>query len=188
MNKKDNSLFIAYLCFLGLCLIYRIVCSFDPSLKFDLWDRIIIGVTISSYFFTLSSGTSMYGYYNMYYHQHLDESANRIIKVSEKYINKYLNDEELSADDKELLEALKGIKQHETEILLKKNKEDRSLFLDVVGFLVFLLCLTFQSISDAFKSNQDIYTLCAFFLMLVTMYCKERYEKRIEKRQKKTNQ
>ena len=184
MNRKDSSLFIAYLAFLLICIVFRVLCLWIPSLSNELWDRIIIGVTISSYCFTISSGLSMSSYNKLLFHQKLDESASQIVFYADKYLDEHEDDSILTEDEIEFKDILKDIKQHQIETVLKEEigtKTNKSSYLDVIGFLVFLLCLTFQPISDFFLKEQDLYTLLAFFLMLFIVYNKERFEQRIER-------
>ena len=184
MNRKDSSLFIAYLVFLSICIVFRVLCLWIPSLNNELWDRIIIGVTISSYCFTISSGLSMSSYNKLVFHQKLDEPAGLIVFYADKYLNDHEDDSILTEDEIEFKDILKDIKQHQIETVLKEDtgtETNKAGYLDIVGFLVFLLCLTFQPISDFFLKEQDLYTLLAFFLMLFHVYNKERFEQRIER-------
>ncbi len=177
MNRDRNPLMIAYIIFLVICcFIYIMKCILD--FEFEIWDKIVVATTASSYFFSFASlhknqiqlHNNMINYYNG-----IIPTASEENSLFQKLFDTYENNEQLTEDVK-LIEnkytplteyICKAIEEEKEEIKIEEKWVFR---FNVTGFLMFFCVIAFNFVFSFLKSHQDIITICAFIMVLVADY------------------
>lgn len=180
--KSKKPLMLAYIIFLCICTIYHLFAKF-LNWEFLMWEPILVGVTIASYFFSISS------IYKSMINQEeqlitfLNEEKQKAIHIYEK--EKELIDDEKRVEllkDNDFLEDTNKLIS-ETEKTLSKNKRASFRF-DVIGFLVFFCIITFPQINQYFAQLQETFTITAFIGVLLTEYAETIIAEKSEIRKK----
>ena len=185
MKRKDKSLFIAYLAFIFVCIIIR--CFYTPGSGSDyevFFQKLIIGVTLSSYFFVVSDGMSSTSERKKYKQDKVSKLGKEIISLSNERIieieNKDNPSEEEMESRNELKDSVKAIEKTISHWPDRKPFDILAVVFSVIGFLVFLLCLSFKDVVDYFMPQQETFTLLAFFFMLANPYFDELANQRVD--------
>ncbi len=167
-NNKTDYLMAAYIAFLLIVIVYRVICI-KTGHEFENWQRIVMAVTTSTYFFSLAD-----------FHKSLRDleqnKKDKNCQLTEQLLT-YKNIIEASDEDAEGLktEILNQIDAYiqrdeddnkNSDKKIKNNNTSYGAF-SILGFLVFFLV----SNTDFYPVDNislDIYTMCAFFMMLFT--------------------
>ncbi len=168
MWKHKNTMKIAYIIFLILCAIYRIIADV-LNLDFSSWDKIVCATTISSCFFAMaSSKKSLHNIVSKVIcslrssNYELKKIKDKPSQNSEKYTN--------SKYDTDYLAQV--IVENETQLdKMEKNKAfnlQQSFIFNIIGFLMFFCLMAFDFMYSFLESMQDFYTLLAFIVILLT--------------------
>lgn len=190
MDKKSNPCFLAYIIFLCVCLVYQLICKAVPKLSFDYWNRIMIAVTISSCFFSISDAiktiydmasyaiertcklTEQQNISDIKTKEILEKTVNEVKVACEEYgVTVELNDIEQMVRDYEITEKKKSEDYGLGKI--EKSLENRAFYITCVGFLAFLIVLVFDSVCGVCLKVQDVLTLLVFIIILASGYAKE---------------
>lgn len=181
--KRNNYFMIAYILFIGFCIIGRLF------VEYESWGKLVAAVTCSSWFFAVAdSHFSDVEYMQEYveittnYAKTNLKSIDTIIKGLQGRITKMkaeLRDDDTSISDSEqLIKDLEEIKPYfqnkETELDKERKKIKHHSFLSklytVAGFFVFFLIMTFNVIAHIAEESQDFLTVVAFGSILLTQY------------------
>ncbi len=185
MNKTQKPLMLAYILFLIVSLLYHSISSIF-NIEFSAWERILVGTTIASYFFTLSSSYKFF----IKTDTNTLNFAEEHLELSKQFITKEmgscLTDEEkkyLLESENELIDHFKGIIS-KTEKDIKKNKR-KVFWCDVIGYLLFFCIITISPIYSFLSMAEETFTLAAFIFILIIEYAESVYKVRVEDVQKK---
>lgn len=184
---------LAYIIFLVVCVLYHIfseIFGFD----FQMWERVIVSVTIASWCFSCSS---------------LFKSMLKMEKVFNNYVEydikqlKQMIEEANKFTKEETKEAVKLIEEriedNTKELELKDQYVEKfksvSFWLDVSGYLVFFCILVFDWIFGFLIQMQEFCTLLAFLIVMFVEYAEtskyeeveEKYKELIEKDEQTIN-
>lgn len=170
MNKPQKPLMLAYIVFLIICIVFYPV-SEILDLNFSRWDNIIVAATIASYAFTLSTMPKLILRLENTHLSYIKEDSN-ILKKIQKKVNESFNETESS---NELIEEINSeIKTNDNDIEKCEKAIKRctkiSFWLDTIGFIIFFCILTFDWLYSRFAKSQEIYTLCAFIIIMIVEY------------------
>ncbi len=172
MKKQRKPLMLAYIIFLFICIIYNLFTKY-LVLDFPMWNRILVGVTIASYFFSLGSIKKSFITQDK---ELLDFLNVEKIKIEEITIQENLLFDEktkanLLSSERNLLDKINDLIS-ETICIITKN--ERKIFrFDVVGYLTFFCVITFPRINEYVLSLQDSLTMIAFVAVLLTEYVED---------------
>ena len=151
MYKKHYAFFWAYIAFLCLCVIYRIVCMIFVQQQFALWDRIVTAVTASTWLFclsdTLKTKENLSEYLTLKFDL-LDEKTYSITVHMKDILTEEINSyEQENTSNKDALadEVTKLIKGDDSKKEVNASKKG-AYACDIAGFLVLfcVLILSFQ--------------------------------------------
>lgn len=189
MDRKSNPCFLAYIIFLCVCLVYRIICNVFPSLSFAYWNQIVLAVTISSSFFTISDALKTVYDVSSYTVEKMNRLIRRddtLFEISKDLIEKVAQEVEWASNAfskeeqdemKQLVEKYRMLSEKESEEFsiehLEKSAKKWTFVFTLLGFLAFLIILVFDSVYSICFRIQDILTLITFIVILATGYMKE---------------
>lgn len=170
MKRVQKPMMLAYIIFLGVCIVYHLVASIC-NLEFFSWNRIILAATIASYFFSLSSLDKMII---------KQEKSNAETFCEELVVLKriYAKEKKLAEGKKDEPEMLRQIENAIEEDKKKIEdghktliKSEKAAFReDVLGFLAFFCIISFEGIYKFFTPFQDLCTLGALLMMITMEY------------------
>lgn len=195
--KRNNLLMGAYIAFVFLCFIIR------AFVEYPMWNAIVAAVTFSSAFFA-------YADFFFGYSKSLSDTcdiADEFIGVTKKRLNAETKSfEEINSqmdsipeekfDFSEMRETILPIqnKHDEMEVWIegyvadiqdkrKKAKNNKFIadMLTFLGFLVFLCILVFLPITDAVVDAQDVLSVLAFAVILLSNLNGAIQEEKLEK-------
>lgn len=180
MNRERNPLMIAYIIFLVICCfihIIKLIFGFD----FEIWDKIVVATTASSYFFSFASlhKNQIHFHNNMInYYNGIIPTASKENSLFQKLLDNYKNNEQLTEDIKlieneytPLIEYINKVIEEEKEDI---KMEEKTVFrFNVAGFLAFFCAIAFDLVFSILKSNEGIVTICAFIMVLIADYSLE---------------
>lgn len=166
-----DPLMLAYMLFIFICVNWHIVCRVT-GIDFEMWNKIIIAVTMSSYFFSINAiNRSTINLSEKIKQMHYESRAILQSMIEEFTVYESLLPKELKETQNQLSQELK---ECETEIrkeissVCKRRKI--SLVIDVLGYLAFFMILGIDGFSNLFVNATDIITLMAFFTVLFVDY------------------
>lgn len=170
MNKPQKPLMLAYIVFLIICIVFYPI-SEMLDLNFSRWGNIIVAATIASYAFTLSTMPKLILRLENTHLSYIKEDSNILKKIQNK-VNESFNETESS---NELIEEINSeIKTNDNDIEKCEKAIKRctkiSFWLDTIGFIIFFCILTFDLLYSRFAKSQEIYTLCAFIIIMIVEY------------------
>lgn len=180
-STPHNPIMLAYMIFIFFCVIWHFVCRMTGS-NFEMWNKIIIAVTVASYFFSLNSINRRIVKINEETKQLLYEQRDLLkgmiedISTNEAILTEDLKEiqsklpNKLDACEKELKKSISS--------LLKRKKF--VLFIDVIGYLVFFMILGINGFSRLFVNITDTVTLLAFLIALLVDYMENIFDARSE--------
>ncbi len=182
-STPHNPIMIAYMIFIFICVFWYLICKLT-GLDFEMWNKILIGVAIASYFFSLNSINRNIVKTNESIKQLLYENRNLLndmIKDLAAYQTLKTEDfkdwqSELSNELEECEEKLKKV----ISSLLKQRKT--VLIIDVVGFLAFFMILGIDGFYMLFVNTTDVVTLLAFLTVLFVDYMENIMEVKSEEK------
>ena len=183
MKNQRKPLMLAYIIFLIVCVFYNMIAKY-LDWDFQMWNPILVGVTVASYFFTLSSNIKNLINRDKELLDFLIEEKRKIkeILVKEETLDKK-ESEPLAKINNEYLAELEGdIKKTAKGI---KKIGQKAFALDVVGYLVFFCIIVFPEINRFFLSSQDTITMTAFVAVLLNEYIDNIFDERFTKRKNK---
>lgn len=165
-SKKP--LMLAYIIFLFACFIWNIVCQIT-EIEFPTWNKIVVGVTMASYFFSLNSLNKL-SLKQQEYSKSLfwDEIA-----IIDRLRKKLTSDKDAS-----ILEGIEEIRKEDLKMiedtLSSMRRYDKRIFMiDVLGYLTFFVVLGIDGASKLLLSSIDSISLIAFATVLVVDYMEE---------------
>lgn len=165
------SMKIAYIIFLILCMVTYMIAQL-LGLEFESWNKIICAVTIASYFFTVASSLKTITNQNTLLIDYTNDSIKSICKMREDIEpltekNNVISVEKL---DQFVIEDVEAVNR-----LNKRNAKYNALIVifNVAGFLAFFCIMTFKCCFSFFENSLDIYTLIAFFLVLLSDFVED---------------
>lgn len=172
MNKPQKPLMLAYLLFLVICAICYVVGNI-VSTDFMAWNQIIVGATVASYFFSLSSlyvinisqeETAL----SLYLEQSVLYSK---ITAMDNCTSEQAGNADVCGDT-----LVNEIKRNENAI--NKARKNISIYNcvsfwgNVGGYLSFFCILSFPDVFNHFEKSQEWYTLLAFIAVTFSEYFK----------------
>ena len=182
MRRRGNYIsptMVAYIIFLLICMLAKFIT------EFPMWERLISGVIVASYFFSLSTVFSTYIELHELYRSPADELCRRINRVQYVINQKY--DSLFGGQTKESQQAANikdRLSSGKNEI--KKIQKSAQGFgrgrgvLGVLyyccmsaGYLLVLSMISFETFAGFFVSFQEKLTLGAFIVILVCEMVKE---------------
>ena len=180
-TKHTQSLMIAYILFLFVsCFIY--IFQLKNNRKLDAWERIVVAVTISSYFFSFSSMFNV-----IWSHNHASiEFFEDNIKNTKEYIKRIDRIIDIESEQK-MLDALLEVKTDNKRFIDNNKKTCKKLsavnywmeklgnIIEIAGFFAFFLIAIYDnlfSISPTFLSG---ITVLAFATMIGTNWVSNYY-------------
>lgn len=170
MNKPRNPLMLAYIIFLFICTIYYIICEVF-KLEFNTWEHLVVAVTISSYFFTLSTAPRNHATFQKKHIDFLNKNIALLTTVLE-YEKETPTEKPFSAEDKKDIEKeiedCRANKKQSKKFL--KTCNILSFSLEVIGYLTFFCICTFDFIYKHLFDLQELLTVFAFLIILIIDY------------------
>lgn len=162
---------LAYIIYIAVCIVYHIVTRI-LEVDFEMWNRIIVAVTIASYAFSFAG---------------LPKASMRTTKkirelnYEEKALVYRIAKEDVGGKFKEDIDGILHEINSEIDSMDKDiDKLEKWAFaLDVLGFVSFFCVLSFIPLFEFFAQLQDFYTLLAFFLILLAEYVEDKFEDRL---------
>lgn len=181
--KRNNYFMIAYMLFIGVCIIARVF------VEFESWGKLVAAVTCSSWFFAIADS---YSSDVAHMQEYVDITAN-YASVNLKSIKTIItglhdritklkseseNDDKAVSNGEQLIKDLEEIMPYfqdkEKEIDKQRAKIKRRSFFStlytVAGFFVFFLIMTFNTIASIAEAHQDYLTVVAFASILLTQF------------------
>lgn len=177
MKNKEHSLFIAYIVCLIVCFVIRVVSICVPSFQFAMWGKVVVAATISTFYFCIADIINQ----KREIETLIDKNAEIIINRQKPLLHRLFRvmtiklGEKESMDRQQYDEALAEV----TRQLLpvdeekKENKTDYVFVLNLTGFFVFLIVLIVDWFYMVFYPVQDLLTMAAFIIVLITVAYKD---------------
>ena len=182
MTSKKNDLFmLSYIVFIFICVAVRIFYNYAS------WNTVVAAVTAASWFFAIADIINLKVLvYSDEYNTDYKEIIASIKKLGDievafkKYENRLseIQKQQLphSLDSVEI--KLSGIKKNLTELkeVIEGNSKKWKMYSSFVnifialGFLVFFIAVVFPIISDFIISIQEVLSVIAFGIILLTQY------------------
>ena len=175
----QKPLMLAYILFIFICIVYHIVCQIT-GWNFDTWNKIIIAVTVASYFFSVNSLNKM--------RLKKDEEIKALLSEEFILFNRFKK-KLIKEEDAPILErVIDLIENLEISIALSVKAINRSAIkvfvFDVLGYLVFFLIMGIDGLSELFFDSTDLITLVAFMVVLLVDYLENTTIETFEERSK----
>lgn len=177
MRVKEHSLFIAYIFCLIVCLIIKIVSAFIPALQFGMWSKVVVAATVSTFYFCIADAINQKREIDAI----IDKNSEIIINKQKpllyrlyKVMTTKLEDKD-AVDRQQLEEAMAEIKSQIVPAVKEKKecKTDYVFILNLAGFFVFLIVLIVEWFYKVFYPVQELLTLAAFIVVLITVAYKD---------------
>ena len=176
MKNKERSLFVAYIVFLCVCFVIKIINISIPGLLVDWWNRLVAATTVSTICFCAADVFCLRREINTLidvYYAPLDEKRKRLekrlnmptgdaVNFKDQFVCQYV--EELRADVHELVQPYQ---------FPKTKKVSIASILNMCGFCIFLFITFFDGIYKLFFPIQDVLTMLAFIVVLITVSYKD---------------
>lgn len=180
MKSKQNAFFNGYIIILCLCFLCKLLSYFGIIAEFGYWNRFVVAATVSTCFFCVADAIEQY--YDLL---KLMSIKAEMIKAREysilernlEFIEKTLSKEEPNYDEKaakgdRLLKRTENLLQHKKENNISLDKKI-IYYINLVGFMIFLSVFIFEPLYQILISYQDILTIFAFIVVLVSIAYKD---------------
>ena len=180
MKSKQNAFFNGYIIILCLCFLCKLLSHFGIIAEFSYWNRIVVAATVSTCFFCIADAIEQF--YDLLKlmsikAEMLKSREYNILEKNLELIEKALSKEEPNYNEK----AAKGDRLlKRTENLLQRKKEnnislDKKIiyYINLIGFMIFLSVIIFKPLYQMLIPYQDILTIFAFIVVLVSIAYKD---------------
>lgn len=203
MKRNDIFLF-SYIAFIIICLVVRSLGEYES------WQAIVSAVAISSSLFTCGEYFSIYANY-FFRHCNADEefvksircrnldTRQEIIKLCDTLAKTNIEGLETSEDIKNFTQVSNGtirfesfLDDYENKISSDRNKQKAYNIIantfKVAAFLAFLCIIAFPVLAEGMYAVQDIVSVLAFLLILISQYVSSLYSNKLQIEDKRRNQ
>lgn len=181
--NKEHSLFIAYIVCLVMCILAKIVSLYIPEWAFQTWNRVVVAATVSTVYFccadTINQTREMKKLMNLYYAP---------ITEKNKRLEQWLNEKDKSLHEKIVDRYVDDLRKRVTELIVPisevpdKRKIDYVFIFNCVGFLIFFFVLVFDYFYNVFSQGQDVLTMVAFTVVMISTVLKDALLNKINRR------
>ncbi len=204
-NLKRNDVFLfSYIAFIVICLFVR---SWG---EYGSWPAIVSAIAISSALLTCAE---YFGIYANYFSRRGDadeefiksircrnlDTRQEIIKLCDTLAKTNIEGLETSEDIKNFTQASNGtirfesfLDDYENNISSDRNKQKAYDIIantfKVAAFLAFLCIITFPVLAEGMYAVQDIVSVLAFLLILISQYVSSLYSNKLQIEDKRRNQ
>lgn len=203
MKRNDIFLF-SYIAFIIICLFARSLGEYES------WRAIVSAVAISSTLLTCAEYFSIYANY-FFRHCNADEefvkgircrnldTRQEIIKLCDALAKTNIEGLETSEDIKNFTQVSNGTIRFESflddyESKISSNRSKQKIYnsianiFKVAAFLVFLCILAFPVLAEGMFDVQDIMSMLAFLLILISQYVSSLYSNKLQIEDKQRKQ
>lgn len=189
--KKNNLLMLAYITFIFICAIVRFFGDFPQ------WQVIVAAITATSWIFSLADFNytaanelhssskemlecaessieniqAMLNTIDVFLVENKSETENELLKAKQEQADYYGRARECAINSLDAYEKMKSLAKKNNRTADTAGKVASAL--TVVGFVEFFSVLSFERFSKVFINSQDIMTVMAFGLILLTQYMAE---------------
>lgn len=204
-NLKRNDVFLfSYIAFIVICLFVR---SWG---EYGSWPAIVSAIAISSALLTCAE---YFGIYTNYFSRRSDadeefvksircrnlNTRQEIIKLCDTLAKTNIEGLETSEDVKNFTQVSNGtirfesfLDDYENKILSDRNKQKIYNIIantfKVAAFLAFLCIIAFPVLAEGMYTVQDIVSVLAFLLILISQYVSSLYSNKLQIEDKRRNQ
>lgn len=204
-NLKRNDVFLfSYIAFIVICLFVR---SWG---EYGSWPAIVSAIAISSALLTCAE---YFGIYANYFSRRSDadeefvksircrnlNTRQEIIKLCDTLAKTNIEGFETSEDVKNFTQVSNGtirfesfLDDYENKILSDRNKQKIYNIIantfKVAAFLAFLCIIAFPVLAEGMYTVQDIVSVLAFLLILISQYVSSLYSNKLQIEDKRRNQ
>ncbi len=179
MKLTKKPMVWAYVTFLLICTVIHIIMS-ACSLPFPAWPKIVLAATVASYMFSFSA-----------FYKSCEKSDKKMLSLLIDYKRRYKKlagllgekikqpgiKEKHFEEEKEIQASIDKLVSEKSKIVLKDSK--KSFRYDFVGFLLFFCILVINPLETLLFDCQDVLTVAAFAVVLLTELFEDiQYERR----------
>ena len=178
MKNKERAFFNGYTIVIILCLLFKIICLFIPSINFLFWNRIVAAATVSTGFFCIADAIEQYNdnikllraKLNMLTVRHR-YNAEITLGLIENSLNKIENFNDKEAKGERLLNRVSTLLEEEPNNNFSYHNS--IYYCNILGFIVFIAVLIFDKVYQIIVPYQDIITVFAFSIVHLSIGYKE---------------
>ena len=175
----QKPLMLAYISFIGVCCVWYIICQII-GWGFENWNKIVVAVTLASYFFSISSIEKL---------KYKQEERNKELFTDEINLCKRMKKALTKEKDAIISKSIDELIEDCNTSLLQTNdtiyKFQQSAFVwDALGYLLFFVVLGIDGVYKQLSVFTEFVTLLAFMVILLVDYLESAIMVNYEERRK----